>query len=75
MAKHSSDKTTSTNTTFFKTGGRLAATKKFETQAEEKVFMDHPHGEKMEGKKGQPNFIPGEAPVGQRGSTKPAMKK
>ena len=51
MAKHSHDKTTSTNSTFFKTGGRLAATKKFETHAEKKVFVDHPHGKKVDEKK------------------------
>jgi hypothetical protein len=48
---------------------------------------EHPHGqslphdpqtsthtrddEKREGKTGQPNFIPGEAPVGESGRTKP----
>jgi hypothetical protein len=76
MVKQASTNT-STNTAFFKAGGREAA--QHETmahaRADEKPVRNHRHGAKMQGKEGQPNFIPGEAPVGQTSRTRPAKKK
>jgi hypothetical protein len=60
MAKQSS-----TNSDFFKTGGREAASHDTEARGDEKPLRNHPHGAKLQGKEGQPNFIPGQAPVGQ----------
>ncbi|MDP9361944.1 MAG: hypothetical protein M3P29_10880 [Acidobacteriota bacterium] len=68
-------KNSSTNTAFFKTGGRLAASHETIDRGDEKPLRDHPHGAKAQGKDGQPNFIPGEAPVGQKGRPKPLKKK
>ncbi len=70
MAKQSN-----TNTAFFKMGGRGAVAHEPTSHGEEKPLRNHPHGAKMEGKEGQPNFIPGEAPVGQMGRSKSAKKK
>jgi hypothetical protein len=68
-------KQSSTNSAFFKTGGREAASHEPVAHEEEKPLRNHPHGEKLQGKQGQPNFIPGEAPVGQAGRSEPAKKK
>jgi hypothetical protein len=67
-------KKSSTNSAFFKTGGREAASHEPIAHEEEKPLRNHPHGAKAQGKEGQPNFIPGEAPVGQAGRSKPEKK-
>jgi hypothetical protein len=69
MAKQSS-----TNSSFFKTGGREAGS--HETMAHgQKPLRNHVHGAKLQGKQGQENFIPGEAPVGQTRRSKSVKKK
>jgi hypothetical protein len=61
-------KSTSTNTTFFKTNGRLAASHDPTNKGTEYAATGNAAGAEQQGKEGQPNFIPGEAPVGQRGA-------
>ncbi len=68
MAKQSS-----TNAAFFKTGGREAASHE-PIGDEHGPLRNHPHATKTQGREGQPNFIPGEAPVGQVGRSKRAKR-
>ena len=68
-------KKSSTNSSFFQTGGREAGSHEIMAHVDDKPLRNQTHGAKMQGKEGQPNFIPGEAPVGQAGRTKPARKK
>jgi hypothetical protein len=69
-------KKSSTNSSFFQTGGRVAGSHEVKAHVDDdKPLRNHPHDVKMQGKEGQQNFIPGEAPVGQTGRTKPMKKK
>lgn len=74
MAKESST-STSTNTAFFKTGGRDVKLKEETAHLDEKAPRNQTHGAKMQGKTGQQNFIPGGLPVGQRAPARPTKKK
>ena len=68
-------KSSSTNSAFFKTGGRLAAAHETIDRGDQKPLTNRGRGAKMQGKEGQPNFIPGEAPVGPTSRAKAAKKK
>jgi len=68
-------KKSSTNSSFFQTGGREAGSHEIKAHIDDKPLRNHPHDVKMQGKEGQQNFLPGEAPVGQTGRTKPTKKK
>jgi hypothetical protein len=68
-------KKSSTNSAFFKTGGREAASHEIKAHEDDKPLRNRPHDAKMQGRAGQPNFIPGEAPVGQTGRTRQSKKK
>lgn len=68
-------KQSSTNSSFFKTGGREAGSHETIDRGDEKPLANHPRGAKMQGRNGQANFIPGEAPVGQQSRSRPVKKK
>jgi hypothetical protein len=72
MSKHMN-----ANPSFYKTGGRELAEHHGETipHEQEKPISTHLHGVKMQGKEGQPNFIPGQTPVGQPGRTRSTRKR
>ena len=67
-------KQSSTNSAFFKTGGREAASRQEMAHEREKPLSNQTPDADVQGKEGQPNFIPGEAPVGEAGRSKPAKK-
>ena len=68
-------KQSSTNSAFFKTGGREAASRQELAHEREKPLSNQaPDDANVQGKEGQPNFIPGEAPVGEAGRPKPEKK-
>jgi hypothetical protein len=60
------------NPNFYKDGGRehTDGADKADAVFEQKSEMSKQRKRRMQGKEGQPNFIPGEAPVGEPGRRK-----
>ena len=68
-------KQSSSNSAFFKSGGREAAARQELAHDRDQPLNAQPAHASPQAKDGQPNFIPGEAPVGQSGRRASAKKK